>query len=415
MRQGTFTGADAARARLATKKPIFPLWRHRRRHDSQESASSGRSSTRSSIAEHAQPSSVERLEAPTGGDQLVRLSSSLTSEDEDDDKDVYRWAILYENQRGITIFSIPRYSRLGLLPNDPPAFTVPEARGDKDKQPQVSLDNYPLPDGNWRWVSKSWMIDMRGDGEVQYDGFEYNWWFRSHGWRAEVGKLSAGGWVRRRRWVRLMVKPAMMHREKKERAMSQPEDGVRDTTSISLGGSHPPSVLDVLPSEMEGEKWKHIWHDADAEGDWRRCHAALRELNNDGRKLEMWKAWLVGHGDRPPDVALRPVRGKQWTEDDGPMPSEVDYANAPQWKRGIIADRERISAVLCEHGGEILRSFIYPESRVQFIRLLGDAGLLEELRSGGGLSDSRDMVEFWSYTTEVERRKTGDEDRTDSE
>jgi hypothetical protein len=47
------------------------------------------------------------------------------------------------------------------------------------------------------------MIDMR-DEDVQYDGFQYNWYFRKGKWRNKAGRLNAGAWVRRRRWIRLM-------------------------------------------------------------------------------------------------------------------------------------------------------------------------------------------------------------------
>ena len=65
--------------------------------------------------------------------------------------------------------------------------------GSRSEQPPLSLESYPLPDGNWHWVSRCWMIDMRTDtGEVQHDGFEYNWFFRRHNWRAQIGSFNAG-------------------------------------------------------------------------------------------------------------------------------------------------------------------------------------------------------------------------------
>lgn len=254
----------------------------------------------------------------------------------------------------MTIFSIPYYSRLSLLPNDPPAFTIPEAMKGRDKQPQISLDEYPLPDGTWRWVSRSWMIDMRGDGEVQYDGFEYNWFFRSKQWRAEVGKFSAGGLVRRRRWLRLMVKPAARQHALAHVATDADAGAPPDSVSgPSAPGSHPPSVLDALTVDME-EKWRLIWNGPDPEGDWRECHTLMKRLGRDGRKLEVWRAWLSGHRERGDDdatsgaFAKNAVR-KQWTEDETPMPSETDYANTSLWRDSITTDRDRISAALCAH------------------------------------------------------------------
>src|ERR1700722_4665839 len=105
------------------------------------------------------------------------------------------------------LFSTAFYSSSSLLPTDPLPFTFPNSSPDRAHQPALTLDTYPLPDGNWQWVSNAWMIDMRHEGDVQWDGFEYNWRFRRRGWRAEVGVLGSGGFVRRRMWVRLMMKP----------------------------------------------------------------------------------------------------------------------------------------------------------------------------------------------------------------
>ncbi|TFY62107.1 hypothetical protein EVG20_g6829, partial [Dentipellis fragilis] len=115
-----------------------------------------------------------------GVSQSIELPHDISVKDASlpDDKDVYRWAAVYENQRGVTLFSSANYSPQSLLPIDPPAFTLADAEDLRNKQAEVSLNDYPLPDGTWRWVSNAWMIDMPGEGEVQYDGFEYNWFFR---------------------------------------------------------------------------------------------------------------------------------------------------------------------------------------------------------------------------------------------
>ncbi|KAG0708859.1 hypothetical protein DFH29DRAFT_345129 [Suillus ampliporus] len=148
------------------------------------------------------------LEQTNDNTTIINLDVSSVS-NIPDNKDEYRWAVVYENQRGLTLFSSQYYSHLSLLPIDPPQFTVPSTSLKQSRQPNITLSNYPLPDGTWRWVSRTWMIDMRTDsGEVQYDGFEYNWFFREKNWHAEIGKLSTGAWVRRRRWVRLMMRPA---------------------------------------------------------------------------------------------------------------------------------------------------------------------------------------------------------------
>ena len=113
----------------------------------------------------------------------------------------------------ISLFSTTRYSSQSLLPKDPPAFTIASndsqyTNGNmlstkKKSRLNITLEDFPLPDGNWRWASKEWMVDMR-DEHVQYDGFQYNWYFRKDKWRNKPGRLNAGAWVRRRRWIRLM-------------------------------------------------------------------------------------------------------------------------------------------------------------------------------------------------------------------
>ncbi|KAI0308199.1 hypothetical protein B0F90DRAFT_1680930 [Multifurca ochricompacta] len=273
---------------------------------------------------------------------MAEIDINVPRADLDFGQDVYRWAVVYENQRGITAFSTPYYSRLGLLPHDPPAFTIPEADGRRDRQPQVSLHDYPLPDGTWRWVSKTWMVDMRSEGEVHYDGFEYNWFFRRHKWRPEPGGFNAGGWVRRRRWVRLMMRPA-------------------------------------YPTYQNQNGMKAVVWTGDSD-DWKRCHRLMARLNRDGTKLELWREWL---GIFPPTR-----QRKVWSEDDYfPLSEEanVDVARASVLGTG---QREHLAAVVHDHIEDLIQLFIYPESRVEFLAIL----------SAAGISVRRDCCRFWSYT-----------------
>lgn len=256
----------------------------------------------------------------------------------------------------ITVFSIPYYSKLGLLPTDPSPFTVPNASKKRSEQPDISLDQYPLPDGSWRWVSKSWMIDMRSDSsEVQYDGFEYNWMFRRHKWRAEVGSLNAGGWVRRRRWVRLMMRPAMRIRMKgdtesgdvtpelnigRNGGSSSSLDNCRKSR-YSVGSSFPPSVLTYGSADVfdvgEGLEPDEVWKGDDVDSDWARCHLLMRRLGRDGRKLEVWKQWLGQ--DHQPDGR----KTKQWTEDESLSPTDSPIDTAEE------TNLECITSVLRKH------------------------------------------------------------------
>jgi len=192
----------------------------------------------------------------------------------------------------LTVFSSPYYSQLSLLPIDPPQFTVPSQSLKQCQQPNILLSNYPLPDGTWHWVSKSWMIDMRTcSGEVQHDGFEYNWYFREKNWHAEVGKFSTGAWVRRRRWVRLMMRPAHHTVEHLEGSSSPSTSNSRlldrplDASFSTLVHPRSEIALDEIVQEADLE-WEG------SEQDWVRCCRLMRRLGRDGRKLELWRIWL---------------------------------------------------------------------------------------------------------------------------
>jgi hypothetical protein len=165
---------------------------------------------------------------------------------------------------------------------------------------------------------------MRGDGAVQYDGFEYNWFFRRHHWRPNVGHLNAGGWVRRRRWVRLMVKPA----KKQSVRIAEPPPANADRVTLpGLGSTQPPSTIGTSSSlEKEVKAIGEVWR-GDAAEDWDRCHALMKRVGRDGRRIELWKTWLSGLLLSTEEQALRhEPRPQQWTEDSRLMPSEADYA-----------------------------------------------------------------------------------------
>ena len=279
------------------------------------------------------------------------------------------------------MFSIPYYSHLSLLPWDPPAFTLPDSSEPshgqfyltKSHKPTITLSSYPLPNGDWKWVSKSWMIDMRGDGQVQYDGFEYNWLFRKHKWSA-----TSAAWVRRRRWIRLMMRPAKqrLHPDAKGQislsASSSPSVGIparqSQSPAPSNGGrsryswrsgilSLPSSVsspLSVDSSIAPGFIWQ-----GDGVDDWERCHDYLRSLTRDGRKLEVWKLWLgLGGVVESEDVKVNVdginINKKQWTEDEGLLPSQtivktpkfVDVSAIPPREWIVVAIREHVSISL---------------------------------------------------------------------
>ncbi|KAG1864206.1 hypothetical protein DFJ58DRAFT_205262 [Suillus subalutaceus] len=332
------------------------------------------------------------LEQTSDNTATITLDLSGISDIPGIDKDVYRWAVVYENQRGLTVLSSPYYSHLSLLPIDPPQFTIPSDSLKRSRQPNISLSNYALPDGTWRWVSRSWMIDMRTDsGEVQYDGFEYNWFFREKHWHAEIGKLSTGAWVRRRRWVRLMMRPTqhtIAHSEgspSPSTSKSRLSDRPLDTNFVSL--VHPQSeiALDELARSVD-LKWEG------SEQDWVRCHRLMRRLGRDGRKLELWRLWLLPYLSDVSNTELVD-QGKLPEPDSSPsMRLEYDGSNIQ------IPPLEYLGALLQNHGDAVLRSFVFPDSRAQFVNLVKRAGLARELGRSLGDGFSSTEVDFWSYS-----------------
>ena len=252
------------------------------------------------------------------------------------------------------MFSTPYYSYLSLLPIDPPPFTVPStSKSMRHSQPTVSLDSYTLPDGTWRWVSRSWMVDMRGEGQTQYDGFEYNWLFQRKHWRAEVGSLSTGGWVRRRRWVRLMMRPALSTTLPEGSSVAPTPhmlfQNIMHVEHHEAGMTRPPSVVTAESSEKgeDDEETMIVWQ-GDAQLDWERCRAVLKKLGTDGRQLELWQHWL----DTP---SLDKRKQLQWTEDEGPFSSEVkddlttDRSGTVMENIHIIPDKRYVAQVLRNH------------------------------------------------------------------
>jgi hypothetical protein len=337
------------------------------------------------------------------------------------------------------VFSIPYYSHLSLLPWDPPAFTLPDtyevSHGKfylaKSHKPTVSLFSYPLPNGDWRWVSKCWMIDMRSDGQVQYDGFEYNWFFRKQKWSA-----TSAAWVRRRRWIRLMMRPAKQRLHPSINGPTSsivspnpsvgtpavrgqspvPSNGGRSRSSWRSGIQSLPPSASSSRSATSSIAPGFIWQ-GDGGDDWERCHDYLRSLTRDGKKLEAWELWLglrgvEGEGAKE-NVGGVNFNRKQWTEDEGLLPSQalvkspkvvVDVGATPPREWAIAAIREHVS-VISPHPflthrvfqmDEILQTFVYPDSRARFIDVLRK--IQDDLGGDAEKFLSSRQTEFWSYT-----------------
>lgn len=187
---------------------------------SEETAGSGGSGAGSGVSDSEEPKAIQRDGSYLGRAQtnLERAQSRLQSKA----KGVYKRKknlgkgdeedtvidILYENQRGMFFFGIPKYSSASLLPSDPKPWQNGQFRTSA-----VDIRNAQVPDPSWEWAWKSWYVDMSRD--VDEEGWEYSFaffgragatfaWHGNHPW--------FHSFVRRRRWLRMRKRKSTVHR-----------------------------------------------------------------------------------------------------------------------------------------------------------------------------------------------------------
>jgi len=163
--------------------------------------------------------------------------------------------------------------------------------------------------------------------------------------------------------------------------------------------SHPPSVLSPR-STASSIAPGFIWQ-GDGVDDWERCHDYLRSLTRDGKKLEMWKLWLglsdaVESGEVKESAYGANTNKKQWTADEELLPSQALVETPKAADVATTPPREWIVAAIREHMGEILQTFVYPDSRAQFVNVLRK--IQDELGEDSGKLLGSYQSDFWSYT-----------------
>ncbi|GAA6001564.1 hypothetical protein JCM10207_006725 [Rhodosporidiobolus poonsookiae] len=156
--------------------------------------------------------------------RALREAGVLQEEEEKVEVDV-----LWEHQRGLVVFGLPKFSAAALLQVDPPEWC------DASLQPSpFTPSDYPCPP-YWHWRDSEFLVDMSGDKDEE--GWSYAVRFRSRFWRGEA--IFPHAFVRRRRWIRLRV------------YRPQPLVPLSSSRSYNLGGST--SRLDLPLDDGEGD------------------------------------------------------------------------------------------------------------------------------------------------------------------
>ncbi|ORY90814.1 hypothetical protein BCR35DRAFT_299402 [Leucosporidium creatinivorum] len=254
--------------------------------------------------------------------------------------------VLYEHQRGLVVFGLPKFASAALTQIDPAAWTDAHL----ENSPFTRHD-HPLPTPFWHWIDREWMVDMDGDTDEQ--GWSYAVRFGSRHWRGQPDILRS--FVRRRRWIRARIylpkplsatapgskEPAPIDWE----SLHNSEFADRSTPNDDFGAPQPnePSALGLkaatallplsparkddifgweqeidahqpflawtfvkyegeralaqrrqrdLPGSRSDEELFGIWRDAVVEINYRKVARVLKGCRLDREKLGLWRWWL---------------------------------------------------------------------------------------------------------------------------
>lgn len=126
--------------------------------------------------------------------------------------------LLHENQRGIVLFGVSkRFSSNVLFLTDPAPWT--DAHGINTA---LNTSTFQLPDSSWEWVHPTWMVDMTGDTDE--DGWQYSGSFTGlKFWRRPIAVASKPGL--RRWWQQLHM--SAYKRDQNHRAKRQDKEAER--------------------------------------------------------------------------------------------------------------------------------------------------------------------------------------------
>ncbi|GAA6054904.1 hypothetical protein JCM3770_004277 [Rhodotorula araucariae] len=309
--------------------------------------------------------------------------------------------VLYEHQRGLVVFGLPKFSSNALFQVDPPQWC------DENLKPSpFNPHTYPCPP-YWLWRDSEFMVDMGGDKDEE--GWSYAVRFRSRIWRGEA--VGFRSFVRRRRWIRTRVyrpqglplrTPALPNTPSPEIAPGLPlsDDGadiggrgITDLRSACAAlpldperraallaessspaayrvGEVPPrnpfvsyraikleaaSAADSARSSIAGggggggalaSVREPVWRDAVRELNFRRAAGVLRaHARIDRQRLELWRLWLGARRDGTgagAGAGAGPDGVRDEAGEAGPAPGRTKMGGrAVEAATGVAEKRER--------------------------------------------------------------------------
>lgn len=192
--------------------------------------------------------------------------------------------------------------------------------------------------------------------------------------------------------------------------LTSPESGNTPMTPSSSGIPISQSTASTFESELSEHEDTRIWRGDDH--DWNRVRDALRDFRSDGRRLEVWERWLgleeralLAHATERLGIGMG-HGGKSLVDDwdlrhalDPVSPTSHDTTPGTALVREPAPSKDIVLPVLRANFQRILTTFVFPDSRAQFLELVRLAGYNEH--SIPDLTSFDSHSDFWSLARAV--------------